>query len=73
MADLGEVGVGDARVGRGERAEGVLDLRRRGLERERCQVEGQISGFGLERERCQVGPKDASWPMHSGGNTAMEG
>ena len=27
----------------------------------------------LERERCQVGPKDASWPMHSGGNTARTG
>ena len=23
-----------------------------------------------KRERCQVGPKDASWPMHSCGNTA---
>jgi hypothetical protein len=27
----------------------------------------------LKRERCQVGPKDASWPMHSCGNTAKKG
>jgi hypothetical protein len=26
----------------------------------------------LERERCQVGPKDATWPMHSCGNTAIK-
>ena len=25
------------------------------------------------REGCQVGPKDPSCPMHSGGDTAMEG
>jgi hypothetical protein len=25
----------------------------------------------LARARCQVGPKEASWPMHSGGNTAI--
>jgi hypothetical protein len=24
-----------------------------------------------ERESCQVGPKDDSWPVHSGGNTAI--
>jgi hypothetical protein len=27
----------------------------------------------LERERCQVGPKDATWPVRSCGNTAMQG
>ena len=26
-----------------------------------------------ERERCYVGPEDASWPMCSGGNTAIKG
>jgi hypothetical protein len=25
------------------------------------------------RESCQVGPKDGSWPMHSGGSTAVKG
>ena len=28
---------------------------------------------GLERERCQAGPKDAIWPTHSCGNTAIKG
>jgi hypothetical protein len=27
----------------------------------------------LQRESCYVGPKDASWPMHSCGNTATKG
>jgi hypothetical protein len=33
------------------------------------------SGWAVVRkpERCQVGPKDASWPMHSCGNTAIKG
>ena len=30
-------------------------------------------GQGLQRERCQVAPKDASWPTHPGGNTAVKG
>jgi hypothetical protein len=33
----------------------------------------QPTNFGLsalKRERCKVGPKYASWPVHSGENTA---
>jgi hypothetical protein len=37
------------------------------------EVERPMLGQELERERSQVGPKDASWPMHSCGNTAKKG
>jgi hypothetical protein len=34
---------------------------------------GRGPGTRLERERCQVGPKYASWPTYSCGNTAIKG
>ena len=39
---------------------------RRGLRSTCCSMSGC-------RERCQVGPNDASWSMHSCGNTAIKG
>jgi hypothetical protein len=39
-----------------------------------CEDVGAVEELGvLEREICQVGPKDASWPMHSCGDTAIKG
>jgi hypothetical protein len=32
-----------------------------------------VAAGAVRRERCQVGPNDARWPVHSCGNTAING
>ena len=65
-ADIGDAVVLEARA-RGEPRHALLLPRRH-----RLAHPVHLAAGGRTRESCQIGPKDASWPAHSYGNTAIK-